>query len=77
MFTIQEFNQYFEEHMTRNVNELQKKYELIGDNFLKNIEESIFATQTKSLENMREYYYFWERKVYNAIVKMVLRALLS
>jgi dynein heavy chain len=26
---------------------------------------------------MKEYYYYWERRVYNALTKMILRALLT
>lgn len=26
---------------------------------------------------MKEYYYYWERRIYNALIKMILRALLS
>jgi len=45
---------------------------------LKNIEESIeYGAATKKAPWMRDYYYYWERRVYNALVKMVLRALLS
>lgn len=72
-----EFQAFFEEHIQRVVVDLVEKYNMIGDQYLKSIEESIFETSTKCHRNMKEYYYFWERRVYNAIVKMVLRALLS
>lgn len=26
---------------------------------------------------MKEYYYYWERRVYNALVKMIMRALIA
>lgn len=50
---------------------------MIGDQYLKSIEDSIFNKTTKNNKFMKEYYYYWERRVYNAITKMILRALLS
>jgi dynein heavy chain len=72
-----DFYNYFEEHMKKNVEELVEKYKLIGDNFLRNIEESILNSSTKNSKIMKDYYYYWERRVYNALVKMILRALLT
>jgi dynein heavy chain len=72
-----EFYNYFEDHMRKTVDELVEKYKLVGDNFLRNIEESILGTSTKNAKIMKEYYYYWERRVYNALVKMILRALLT
>ena len=31
----------------------------------------------EKLPEMRNYYYYWERRVYNALVKMIVKALLS
>lgn len=50
---------------------------MIGNNFLKSIEESIYGDSSRNNKQMKEYYYYWERRVYNAILKMILRALLS
>ena len=58
-----EFYSYFEDHMKKTVDELVEKYKLIGDNFLRNIEESILGTSTKNAKIMKEYYYYWERRV--------------
>lgn len=75
--SVMEFYNYFEEHMKKNIEELVEKYKLIGDNFLRNIEESILNSSTKNAKIMKDYYYYWERRVYNALVKMILRALLT
>jgi len=56
---------------------LVEKYKLIGDNFLRNIEESIFNNSSKYESRMKEYYYYWERRVFNALVKMTLRGFLT
>jgi len=72
-----EFLVHFDEHMKRITNENVEKYNMIGINFLKQIEESIFETSTMKREEMKEYYYYWETRVYNALIKMVLRALLT
>lgn len=72
-----EFYNYFEDHLNKTVEELVEKYKLIGENFLRNIEESILNTSSKNAKIMRDYYYYWERRVYNALVKMILRALLT
>jgi len=72
-----EFQAHFDEHMKRIRDENVEKYNMIGINFLKQIEESIFETSTMKREEMKEYYYYWERRVYNALIKMVLRALLT
>ena len=72
-----EFFNYFEDHMKKCIDELVNNYKLIGENFLKNIEESILNSSTRSAKIMKDYYYYWERRVYNALVKMTLRAFLS
>jgi dynein heavy chain len=72
-----EFCAYFEEHMQRVVGEMSDKYKIIGEQFLKAIEEGVLNTSTRCSEKMREYYYYWERRVYNALFKMILRALLT
>jgi len=72
-----EFMAHFDEHMVKVINENVEKYNMIGDIFLRSIEESILSSSTKNRREMKEYYYYWERRVYNAIVKMVLRGLLS
>lgn len=43
--TANEFMTYFDEHMNKTIVECVEKYNMIGDQFLKNIEETIIATQ--------------------------------
>lgn len=77
MMTIMDFMHHFEEHLNRVVQENMEKFNLVGDTYLRSIEESIFEKSTKCHPKMKHYYYYWERRIYNAIVKMVLRGLLS
>lgn len=48
--------------------DLVEKYNMIGDQYLKSIEDTIFEKSTKNNPDMKEYYYFWERRVYNSLV---------
>jgi dynein heavy chain, axonemal len=75
--TVMEFYNYFEDHMQKQINELVEKYKIISEQLLKNIEEYIFEDSSRCNKSMKEYYYYWERRIYNALVKMILRALLS
>jgi dynein heavy chain, axonemal len=50
---------------------------MIGNQYLKNIEISIFESETQKRPEMKEYYYYWERRVYNALIKMVIRGILT
>lgn len=63
--------------MSKTIGELSEKYKIIGEQFLKNIEEFVLGTSSKSSPVMKEYYYYWERRIYNALFKMILRALIS
>jgi dynein heavy chain len=45
--------------MQRTINELSEKYKIIGDQFLKNIEEFVLGSSTKCSIVMKEYYYYW------------------
>lgn len=80
---IQEFSNYFEEHLQRVTAEMADKYKIISEQLLDNgifinlVEQNIFNTNTRASPKMKEYYYFWERRVYNALTKMILRALLT
>jgi len=77
MMSIMDFMHHFEEHLNRVVQENVEKYNLVGDTYLRSIEESIFEKSTKCHPKMKQYYYYWERRIYNAVVKMVMRGLLS
>ncbi len=58
-FNPSEFSTYSDEHMQRTINELSEKYKIIGDQFLKNIEEFVLGSSTKCSVVMKEYYYYW------------------
>jgi dynein heavy chain len=75
---ISEFADFFESHRNNMVNDLVKDYQFIGDNYLKSIEESTVKNSTNDSgksEAMKPYYAYWERRIFNAITKMILRAL--
>ena len=72
---ITQFSEYFESHRQKVLGRLVKDYQNIGDIYLKSIEESTFRTNTQNSEEMRQYYYYWEKKIFNAITRMVIRAL--
>jgi dynein heavy chain len=75
---ISEFADFFESHRQREIAELVKDYQFIGDNYLKSIEESTVKNSASSdgkSEAMRPYYAYWERRIFNAITKMIVRAL--
>jgi len=44
---------------------------------LKSIEGIVEGKATRASKNMKEYYYYWERRIYNALVKMVLRGIIQ
>jgi len=75
-FTLIEFYNYFEKDQQEIVNDLVANYFKIPD-LLKTIEEGVLGTITKKAPQMKEYYYYWERRVYNALTKMILRALIT
>lgn len=37
----------------------------------------MLGTSTKCSPIMKEYYYYWERRIYNALFRMIMRALVS
>jgi dynein heavy chain len=60
------------------INSLVKDYQNIGDLYLKHIEESTVKQKKPDGEpsqEMQPYYMYWERRIFNAITKMVVRAL--
>jgi len=59
---------------------LVKDYECIGDQYLKAIEDKTVksnsdAQKGQASEEMRPYYMYWERRIFNAITKLIVRAL--
>jgi dynein heavy chain len=73
---IMEFYEYFESHRQTTVTELRAMYERIGY-YLVEIEITTVETNTNAAESMLEYYHYWERRVFNAITKMIIKALLT
>lgn len=71
---IQEFYDYFENHRISEVEKLVEQYESIGP-FLIKIEETATGTKSGAAECMKEYYTYWERRVYNAITTALIRGL--
>lgn len=51
-----------------------RDYEEIS-NFLKQIEQVAFGTDELNRPEMFDYYKYWERKVFNALASMTIRAL--
>ncbi len=63
--------------MKKVTEELQEKYIIIGRSLLPKIEETIDGKSSGSNKIMKEYYYYWEGRIFNALVKMILKALIS
>jgi dynein heavy chain len=76
---ISEFSEFFESHLKLTVDSLVKDYQNIGDLYLKHIQESTVKVNEKEkhlpIPAMQKYYEYWERRIFNAITKMVVRAL--
>ena len=75
---ISEFAEFFESHRQAMISDLVKDYQLIGDQYLKSIEESTVKNSTNDggkTDAMSAYYAYWERRIFNAITKMIVRAL--
>jgi dynein heavy chain len=72
---LTEFSEYFDTFLNKQVDELVKDYQNIGDMYLKSIEECTVKTNNQGAPEMRPYYYYWERRIFNAITKMIIRAL--
>lgn len=72
---ITEFAEYFDSHREKILAELVKDYQNIGDTYLRSIEECTFKSNSQNREEMRKYYEYWERRIFNAITKMIIRAM--
>ena len=84
-FTLHSFIGYFEKYLQTEVAGLADKYMRIGETMLPQISNAIYSSAIfksskdgdKKVEQMRLYYYYWERRVYNALIKMTIRGLLK
>jgi len=54
---------------------LVQEYKSIGDSFLLKVEEVVAKTATGYSPVLASYYMFWEKKIYNAIAKMILSSM--
>ena len=72
---LSEFSEYFDGFLNKALVELVKDYQNIGDMYLRSIEECTVKTNMQGAKEMQPYYYYWERRIFNAITKMIIRAL--
>lgn len=69
---VKEFCERIEREGTKSVNLLSRKYADIGPLITKT-EHLIMGTSTGKAQCMADYYKYWERKVLDSLIKMVLR----
>lgn len=76
---ITEFSEFFEKYREKQIQQLVKDYREIGDVYLKNIQENTVKVNEgqshEPIKEMEKYYEYWERRIFNAITKMIVRAL--
>ena len=75
--SLQQFVDYFDEYLSTEVESLSDKYKRIGETMLPQISIAVFEKSDQKLQEMHKYYYYWERRVYNSLIKMIVKALLS
>lgn len=75
--SLQAFVDYFDDELKKSIKSLADKYKTIGETMLPQIAMAVFEKNDQKLPQMQRYYYYWERRVYNALVKMIVRALLG
>ncbi|CAL8343019.1 unnamed protein product [Lota lota] len=71
---VKEFCELIEHERTKDVNGLTRKYSAIGP-ILTKVESLIMHTNTGKSKHMAKYYAYWEHKVFDSLVQMVLRNL--
>lgn len=69
---VKEFCEHIERERAKTVNLLRRKYVDIGPLITKT-EYLIMETSTGKANCMADYYMYWERKVLDSLIKMVLR----
>lgn len=69
---VKEFCERIERERTKTVNLLSRKYADIGPLITKT-EHLIMGTSSGKPKCMADYYMYWERKVLDSLIKMVLR----
>uniref|UniRef100_UPI00398F6830 dynein axonemal heavy chain 10 isoform X2 n=1 Tax=Pristiophorus japonicus TaxID=55135 RepID=UPI00398F6830 len=71
---VKEFYEYVEQERTKDILNLVSKYKAIGP-LLTKMEGLVFHTNTGKASKMALYYTFWERRVYDSLIKMILKNL--
>ncbi|KAJ3602265.1 hypothetical protein NHX12_030024 [Muraenolepis orangiensis] len=69
---VKDFCEVIEHERTKDLNVLARKYTAIGP-ILTKMESLIMHTSTGKSKHMAKYYAYWERKVFDSLVQMVLR----
>lgn len=69
---VKEFCEHIERERAKTVNLLSRKYADIGPLITKT-EHLIMETSSGKAKCMADYYMYWERKVLDSLIKMVLR----
>ena len=75
--TLTRFSTLITEDVQNISKELIEKYQKIGQTMLPQIEFVVTSKTTRICEKMRMYYFYWERRVYNALIEMITRGLLT
>lgn len=69
---MKEFCEHIKRERAKTVNFLIRKYADIGS-LITQIEHLIMETSSGKAKFMAKYYMYWERKVLDSLIKMVLR----
>ncbi|KAM4616801.1 dynein axonemal heavy chain 10 [Polymixia lowei] len=69
---VKEFCELIERERAKDLTLLSRKYTAIGP-LLTKMESLIMYTSTGKAKRMAKYYTYWERKVFDSLIKMVLR----
>jgi len=64
----------FESMVNENLKALVERYSSIRPLLVK-VEMVVMESDSGSAENLKEYYRFWEKRIYNAIAKMIVRSI--
>lgn len=75
--SLHKFISYFESDMKTVVSSLSDKFLRIGETMLPQIAMAVFEKNDRKVREMRPYYQYWERRIYNALIKMIIKALLE
>ena len=70
-----EFYEIVEARRMSRLDPLVQEYNSIGESFLMKVEEVVAKTATGCSPALAQYYYYWEKCVYNAIAQMAIRSM--